>query len=48
MSHKRSDTSRRMESQKIDDLKLINGIRPVVEHRLHRVGIYSCLDRYQI
>jgi len=30
-----------MESQKIDDLKLINGIRPVVEHRLHRVGIYT-------
>ena len=41
MSKKRSDTSRGAEPPEIDDLKLINGIGPAVERRLHSVGIYT-------
>jgi hypothetical protein len=41
MSKKRSDTSRDVEPPEIDDLKLINGIGPAVERRLHGVGIYT-------
>lgn len=42
MSKKRSETSRGVEPPEIDDLKLINGIGPVVEQRLNRVaGIYT-------
>ena len=41
MSKKRSDTSRSVEPPEIDDLKLINGIGPAVERRLHGVGIYT-------
>jgi Helix-hairpin-helix domain len=41
MSKKRSDTPRGAEPPEIDDLKLINGIGPAVERRLHSVGIYT-------
>ena len=41
MSKKRSDTSRDEEPLQIDDLKLINGIGPAVERRLHGIGIYT-------
>jgi hypothetical protein len=41
MSKKRSETSRGKEPPEIDDLKLINGIGPAVERRLHGVGIYT-------
>src|SRR5258708_5358151 len=41
MSKKRSDSSRSVEPPEIDDLKLINGIGPAVERRLHGVGIYT-------
>lgn len=41
MSKKRSETSRGEEPPEINDLKLINGIGPAVERRLHGVGIYT-------
>jgi hypothetical protein len=41
MSKKRSDTSRGEGPPEIDDLKLINGIGPAVEDRLHDHGIYT-------
>jgi len=41
MSKKRSEISRNEEPPEIDDLKLIIGIGPVVERRLHGVGIYT-------
>jgi hypothetical protein len=41
MSKKRSDTSRGEESSDFDDLKLINGIGPAVERRLHGIGTYT-------
>lgn len=41
MVKKQSDTSRSVEPSEIDDLKLINGIGPAVERRLHGVGIYT-------
>ena len=39
MTSKRSPTNRDSEPPRIDDLKLINGIGPVVEKRLNSVGI---------
>ncbi len=41
MAKKRSLTNRTAEPQKFDDLKLINGIGPGVEKRLHGVGIFT-------
>jgi Helix-hairpin-helix domain len=41
MSKKRSEASRGEEPPEINDLKLINGIGPAVERRLHGVGIYT-------
>ncbi len=41
MSKEQSDTSRSVEPPEINDLKLINGIGPAVERRLHGVGIYT-------
>lgn len=41
MAKKRSNTSREMELPGADDFKIINGIGPAVEARLHRVGIYT-------
>jgi hypothetical protein len=41
MSKKGLHTSRGVEPTEIDDLKLINGIGPAVEHRLRGVGIYT-------
>jgi hypothetical protein len=41
MTRKDSHTSRAMEPPETDDLKLIHGISPAVEHRLHGVGIYT-------
>ncbi len=41
MSKKPPNASRPLESPEIDDLKLINGIGPAVESRLHRVGIFT-------
>lgn len=41
MVKKRSDISSGVEPPEIDDLKLINGIGPAVERRLHGVGIYT-------
>ncbi|HLX57313.1 MAG TPA: hypothetical protein VKR83_09835 [Ktedonobacteraceae bacterium] len=39
MVKKRSDTSRPVDPPESDNFKLINGIGPAVEHRLHGVGI---------
>jgi hypothetical protein len=41
MSKKRSDTSRGEEQREINDLKLINGIGPTVERRLHGIGCFT-------
>lgn len=41
MTRKRFDTSRPIEPPNADNLKLINGIGPVVESRLHGVGVYT-------
>src|SRR5438067_13667107 len=41
ISKKRSETSRCEKPPKINDLKLVNGIGPVVERRLNGVGIYT-------
>jgi helix-hairpin-helix protein len=41
MARKDSHTSRPTEPPEIDDLKLINGIGPAVERRLHGVGIFT-------
>ena len=41
MSNKHPPRSRPLESPEFDDLKLINGIGPAVERRLHGVGIYT-------
>ncbi len=41
MSRKRSPIAREVEPPGADDLKLINGIGPAVETRLHRVGIFT-------
>jgi len=41
MSKERSETSRSVEPPASNDLKHINGIGPVVEHRLHGVDIYT-------
>jgi hypothetical protein len=41
MSKKRSETSSGEKPPKIHDLKLINGIGPIVERRLNGVGIYT-------
>ncbi|MGZ3627946.1 MAG: hypothetical protein ACXWPS_03050 [Ktedonobacteraceae bacterium] len=41
MSNERSDTSSSGRPSKVDDLKLINGIGPAVQRRLHGVGIYT-------
>jgi hypothetical protein len=41
MARKRSDTSKSVESPTADDLKLINGVGPAVESRLHGVGIFT-------
>lgn len=41
MASKRSPTNRAAEPPRIDDLKLINGIGPVVEKRLNGVGIFT-------
>lgn len=41
MARKDSHTSRALEPPETDDLKLIQGISPAVERRLHSVGIYT-------
>ena len=41
MAGKRSPTNRNAEPPRIDNLKLINGIGPVVEKRLNGVGIFT-------
>jgi Helix-hairpin-helix domain len=41
MSNKHPPRSRPLEPPEFDDLKLINGIGPAVERRLHGVGIYT-------
>lgn len=41
MSTEHSDESESVKSIETDDLKLINGIGPAVERRLHGVGIYT-------
>lgn len=41
MSRKRSDTSKSVGHHRVDDFKLINGIGPAVEKRLHDVGIFT-------
>lgn len=41
MARKDSHTSRALEPPEFDDLKLIHGISPAVERRLHGVGIYT-------
>lgn len=41
MARKHSHTSRTVEPPEADDLKLINGIGPGVENRLHGVGIFT-------
>jgi len=41
MSNKHPPGSRPLEPPEFDDLKLINGIGPAVERRLHGVGIYT-------
>ena len=41
MAKENSHTSRNVEPPEVDDLKLINGIGPAVERRLHGVGIFT-------
>lgn len=41
MPRKRLQTSSDRKPPEVDDLKKINGIGPAVEHRLHRVGIFT-------
>lgn len=41
MVKKQAATSRSVEPSETDNLKLINGIGPAVEHRLHGIGIYT-------
>ncbi len=41
MARKDSHTSRALEPPETEDLKLIHGVNPAVERRLHSVGIYT-------